>query len=494
MTFTLAIDQGTHASRAVLFDAKGKYVGSESCEVTLHRPEPGHVEQDPLALLSSTRQAVSQLLDSLDGLQRQSISACGICTQRSTVVACTRSGRALGPALSWQDVRGGATIDALARHHVSIQQCSGLPVSAHYGASKMRWLLDQHTSQQAEDCDSEILVSPLVSYLLLNLLENKPYYVDHSNAQRTQLMALDQLEWSPQLLKWFDVPQARLPEIKPMVYPYGNLADSQIPVTAVCGDQNAAVFGSGELPKGEVLVNLGSGAFVLQHLAQLTPSERQLTGVALSTGSHVSYLREGTINGAGNALSWANDRFKLGDLKRRLPGWLESQCDPPVFINTIGGLGSPWWQRQLTPRWVDGPPRDKAAIAVSIIESIVFLVQDNLRLMQAAQPIHRLRASGGLSQLDGLCQKLANLSGLTVERINDPEATARGVAWLAAGKPTDWAAPEMIRFEPQADTGLKQRYQYFCQALSELIKTSPSKQVNHSHSDPANYQGSKTRP
>jgi glycerol kinase len=364
-------------------------------------------------------------------------------------------------------VRGADFLKSLKAQHDEIQRLSGLPVSAHYGASKLRWLL-QHVLAGKEQ--NQIRLAPLVSYLLLNLLDQRPYYVDHSNAQRTQLMDLNTLDWSEKLMHWFQIPVNTLPAIKPMRYDYGALMTTQIPVTAVCGDQNAAVFGAGNLPEDTALINLGSGAFVLRRLANFEPSQQQLSGVSYSDARSVDYLREGTINGAGTALSWANKQFQLGDLKKLLPGWLETVKQPPVFINTIGGLGSPWWQRELEPQWVGVSPENKAEIATSIIESIVFLVQDNLNLMQQESPIHQLRVSGGLSKLDGLCQKLATLSRLPVERMDNPEATARGIAWLAAGRPAHWQQTASEYFQPQQDSGIDTRYKIFCKKLADLIE------------------------
>ena len=466
MNFILAIDQGTHASRALLFDQNGQQVASHWCDVALSNPAPGRVEQNPAELLDSVRSSVSGLLATLDSRQRKTVSACGICTQRSTVVACRQSGKAISQALSWQDVRGANFLKTLHNHHADIQQLSGLPVSAHYGASKLRWLAQKLDNRLADD----LCLAPLASYLLINLLEEKRYVVDHSNAQRTQLMDLESLQWSPRLLNWFGISTDLLPVIKPMCFSYGHLLDTGIPVTAVCGDQNAAVFGAGDLSTDTAQVNLGSGAFVLRRLTKPAPSRQQLTGIACSDAHQVDYLREGTVNGAGTALGWASEQYQLGDLKPVLQGWLEKVADPPVFINTIGGLGSPWWRSDITPQWIGETPANKEATGVAVAESMLFLVQDNLQLMQQEKPLQQIRLSGGLSQLDGLCQKLANLSGLAVERLDNPEATARGIAWLAAGRPDYWQQPAKEIFRPQRDAGLTNRYQQFCQQLATLLQ------------------------
>jgi glycerol kinase len=326
-------------------------------------------------------------------------------------------------------------------------------------------------NMSALDDASQLRLSPLSSFLLYHLLENRPYVIDHSNAQRTHLFDIHSLDWSVQLAHWFEVPLKYLPACMPICAHYGRLTQGGIPVTAVCGDQNAAMVGGGELDRDTVLVNIGSGAFLLHKLRCYKGSEKLLTGVAYSDAEKVEYLREATINGAGSALDWAIRRWEIADLYESLPGWLETVYNPPVFINTVGGLGTPWMRGALEPALVGASPQTSdAERAVAVIESIVFLIQLNLDHISRETPVMRLRLSGGLSRFDGLCRKLCNLSGLTVERNDESEATARGVAWLAAGRPKRWdRSGWMDCFTPKTDPGLEHRYRVFLTELERLL-------------------------
>ena len=266
---------------------------------------------------------------------------------------------------------------------------------------------------------------------------------------------------------------------------HGKLAATGIPVTAVSGDQNAAFFDTGLLTSGTALVNLGSGAFVLSSLPQYQASKKQLSTIACSEDSNVQYIREATINGAGNALEWFEKKYKIRDLWQQLPAWLDTSAldesgQPPVFINSIGGLGSPWWDNSIEPGFIFGDsasdiamtepqPIDPSSQSVAVIESIVFMICINLEIMQAEQALSRLRVCGGLSQLDGLCQRLSDLSGLPVERLHLPEATARGIAWLAAGKPDGWSHAEPEIFKPGNNAKLYQRYTKFRAILKNTV-------------------------
>ncbi len=477
MTYYLAIDQGTHASRACLFDEAGELVCEYTKKIKIRRISDSHIEQDANEILDSVNEVVTKLLH--EAGTQQTIVACGFAIQRSSVVAWKNDGTVISPVLSWQDTRGKQQLVDLDKHKAEIQRLSGLPLSAHYGASKLHYLLNK-TKSQLTTLDT-LRLSPLISYLLFHILEGHPYIVDHSNAQRTQLFDLAKLSWSTRLTDLFNIPMQVLPDCVPVLKntdtPHGKLAGTEIPVNAISGDQNAAIFGAGLLKPETALVNFGTGAFVLRLLTHYRASEKQLSGIACSDHNTVQYVREATINGAASALSWLEKRHQVSDVFNQLPTWLNEIGlneikQPPLFINTVGGLGSPWWLSNIEAKFIESDSpfskleadlavTDLATQAVAIIESIVFMVCINLEIMQREQTLSSLRVSGGLSQLDGLCQRLANLSGLRIERIKLPEATARGVAWLAAGKPDGWSNIELDVFEPAIMPDLSKRYTMF---------------------------------
>ena len=486
MTYYLAIDQGTHASRACLFDEAGELVCEYTKKIKIRRISGIHIEQDANEILDSVNEVVTKLLR--EAGTQQTIVACGIAIQRSSVVAWKNDGTVISPVLSWQDTRGKPQLLGLEKHKTKIQQLSGLPLSAHYGASKLNYLLDK-ARRQSIAMDT-LRLSPLLSYLLFHILEGHPYIVDHTNAQRTQLFDLAKLSWSPRLTELFNIPIQVLPDCVPVLKnpdaPHGKLAGTEIPVNVISGDQNAAIFGAGLLKPETALVNFGTGAFVLRLLTHYRASEKQLSGIACSDHNTVQYVREATINGAASALTWLEKSHQVNDVLKRLPAWLNEIGlneirQPPLFINTIGGLGSPWWLSNIEAKFIvsefiephrplkkvdaDLAATDLATQAVAVIESIVFMVCINLEIMQCEQTLSSLRLSGGLSQLDGLCQRLANLSGLRIERMKLPEATARGVAWLAAGKPDGWSNIELDVFEPAIIPALSKRYAMFRAAL-----------------------------
>ncbi|MDT8387092.1 MAG: FGGY family carbohydrate kinase [Thiogranum sp.] len=465
MNYILAIDQGTHASRALLFDARGRSIARHLIPVPLQHPKPGRVEQDAALILDSVRTAVREVLAQVSPAQRRAVRCCGITTQRSTVLAWRPDGTALSPAINWQDTRGARAVERLAAHSETIRRLSGLPLSAHYGASKLHHLRCRYGD------DQNLRTAPLASFLLNHLVDPEPFVIDHANAQRMQLLDIDQLEWSQPLCDWFEVPVASLPACVPVTNNYGCLLEQDIPVTAVSGDQNAAWFEAGAPPAGTALVNLGSGAFVLTAQHESAAPAGLLSSIVYSNAAGRDYVIEGTVNGAGNALDWLHQQHGIETRTGQLDSWLEQIAAPPVFLNTVGGLGSPWWQRQLAPEFVNDTGQFSAGErAAGVAESILFLIQYNLEQATGKQPLQRLHVSGGLSGIDALCRKLADLTQCPVQRCESSEASARGIAWLAAGRPADWQRSGAgQQFEPHVDNALQARYQLFIERLQQRI-------------------------
>lgn len=459
---TLVIDQGTHSTRGLAFDADGRVQAAAARQVTLRGYGADEVEQDGAEIMASVQQVVAEVL-AHDTVRRRGLAHAGLTTQRSSVVAWDRrTGEPLAPLLSWQDRRVAGWLTAFDHHAALVKERTGLRLSPHYGAGKLRWLLDHVPAVAEAQRSGRLAFGPLAAFILFNLLRDRPLVVDHVNASRTQLWNLARRDWDPWLLELFDVPAAPLPECRPILHPYGQLHAADVPVTAVNGDQNSAIYGLGRPEGGAAIVNIGTGAFILLLTgSRLVPHPALLSGLASSSQQGVEYLIEGTVNGAGAALQWAADSWTLPDLTQRLAGWLAAAGTPPIFTNGIGGLGSPWWKPGLSPRFIgEGEVPEKA---VAVLESILFMLHANLEAMLAAGlTVSQVQISGGLARLDGLCQRMADLAERPVYRPVETEATARGLAWLAAGRPAHWPKPGRGRtFHPRPHPQLHARYQRF---------------------------------
>ncbi|MFQ5935003.1 MAG: FGGY family carbohydrate kinase [Acidiferrobacterales bacterium] len=469
----LAIDQGGHSSRALVFDQQGALVASavQSCRVD--HPRPHWVEQDADELATSVSHALAEICRALQDRARYIIAA-GLATQRSSIVCWDRNtGEALSPVISWQDTRAHDLLDKFAAHAPEIQRITGLRLTAHYGASKFKWCLENVPTVRAACEVGRLAWGPLASFLLHRLLAQRPFTADPANASRTLLWNLETRDWDPTLLALFALPREPLPECVPSRYPFGTLqlAGREVPLNLVTGDQSAALFAFGRPDPDVVYVNVGTGAFV-QRLSAARPqsAQRFLASIVLDDGGDLTYALEGTVNGAASALRWLEREYGLHNVEAMLPAWLGRRRSPPLFLNGVSGLGSPYWVADFRSRFVGaGEDWEKA---VAVLESTVFLVYANMEAMaDVASAPSKVHITGGLTRLDGLCQRLADLSGLQVYRPAQCEATARGTAYLAARCPSPWPEPGPGQwFEPKMNNALAGRYQAWCGAMQAALQ------------------------
>jgi len=462
MGLVLAIDQGTHASRALVVDAAGRILASGARDIGLARPQPGWAEQDGEEAVASVFEAAATALAAL-GARKAEVTRAGLACQRSSAVCWDReSGRALSPVFSWQDRRAHAWIASLEpAHGEAVHRKTGLYLSPHYGASKLRWALDSLPAVRAARDAGTLAWGPMESFLVFRLTRERTFAAEPQCAARTQLWSLETRDWDPGLLALFGLPPGFLPASVPTTHAWGTLETCglSVPLTAVNGDQSAAVFAFGWPEEDCAYVNIGTSAFVQRALVRAPGYvPRQLTGIILADRDVTVYMVEGNVNGAGTALEWLQRELGIADVAAQLPAWLERAAPPPLFLNGIAGLGGPFWRADFASRFVGGGEPWQQAVAV--VESMAFLLQANIEHMaQYLPPARRMQVSGGVSRLDGLCRRLAALSGLPVHRREDPEASARGIAYLAAGRPAGWnAAAAEQAFAPAPDAALRERY------------------------------------
>jgi glycerol kinase len=471
----LVLDQGSHASKALLVDARGEVAAAAEVAITTRRPQAGWVEHDPEEIVASLHAAIGEALAQAGASAVARLAGAGLATQRSSIVCWDReTGRPLSPVLSWQDRRHAAWLDAQALDPAELRAVTGLVASAHYGASKLRWCLDHLPEVSAAQAAGGLCCGPLASFVLHWLLEERPCLADPANAARTLLFDLHAGDWSEALLGQFGIPRTCLPRCVPSRHPFGVLlvGGHRVPLTVVTGDQPAALFAWGEPDAATLFVNIGTGAFVQRVFRGAAPAvPGLLEGIAWQDAQRRVSVLEGTVNGAGAALQWLADErgLELESLLRDAPGWLEEVADPPLFLNCVGGLGSPYWDPGCRTGF--SSKADIAGETVAVIESIAFLLAVNIEAICATGgpgPV-RILATGGLARLDELCQRLADLSGLVVERPGALEATAHGLAWLLSGVVPERLLP--ARFSPRHSPALAGRY-LRCRAMFERAASS----------------------
>jgi len=477
----LAIDQGGHASRAVIFDARGAVVAQAFAPLGTRRPAADRVEHDPEELIASLGAAIDDAIrDALTKLPGSAtIAAAGLATQRSSIVCWDRAnGRALSPVISWQDRRNAAFVDSLRERASDVHARTGLVLSPHYGASKLRWCLENIPEVRDAARDGRLALGPLASFILFRLLAERPLLVDPANASRTQLWDPDTRDWAPDLLQLFGIDAAVLPTPVTSRHAFGTLAlhGRRIPLQVCTGDQSAVPFAFGPLDTRAAYVNLGTGAFIQCPLREPLRAPLLLTSVVWSDAHTTTYVLEGSVNGASSALDWLSETEGFDAQRMLAAGADGAVAAPPLFLNGISGLASPFWVPDFESRFVGRGTAEGKFLAV--IESILFLLRVNLDEIQHCrenhgEPLARLVVTGGLSQSDFLCQRLADLTSLSVVRYADREATARGLGRLVAGDTASFAVPaDSTTFAPREDTALLERFFAWLEEMKQQARKS----------------------
>jgi len=470
----LAIDQGSHASRALVFDEQGHIQAHAREEITTLKPQPGWIEHDPEEILAALRNSVREIERQL-GEDAGRIECAGIATQRSSVVCWDRdAGRPLSNVISWQDRRAAEWLRGFAHASERVHAITGLVLSPHYGVSKLRWCLDELDA--VRDCfdQGRLAFGPLSSFLLQRLLDEPVPVADPANASRTLVWDYRQRDWSDELLDLFGLPLNALPKSVPSRYAHGALqiGAHDVPLVLATGDQSAALFGFGGPTPVTVHVNLGTGAF-LQQVVGPEPFALPglLSSVVYQDQAQSVYVLEGTVNGAGSAILKIADELGMDRayMKANSAKWLDEVTDPPLFLNGVGGLGAPYWIADFPTRFVgDGDDREKIS---AVIESIVFLLAVNLEAFALHDPApERLVVTGGLAAIDPLCQRLAELTGLQVIRPQEQEATAQGLAYLLANQPPRWfSAGTQDSFSARDSGPINKRYKNWRDAMQDAM-------------------------
>jgi glycerol kinase len=440
----LVIDQGTTSTRAVVYNAELRPVGQGQIEVLPTYPRPGWVEHDPDALIASVGSQVTQaLLDA--GVKADRIAAIGLTNQRETTIVWERAtGRAIAPALVWQDRRTADACDRLRSQSDWIAQTTGLVIDPYFSATKIAWILDNVPAARPRASGSELAAGTVDSLLIWHLTGGREHLTDVTNASRTLLMDLETGQFSASLCDVFGVPPGLLPEIRPSSGDFGTTSGldylpDDIPITGVAGDQQASLVGQGCLAPGQAKCTYGTGAFLLAHTGdRIIPSTKGLiTTRAASLGDEsAQFALEGSVFIAGAAVQWFRDGLKaigaapeIGDLALQA----HPECEV-IFVPALTGLGAPHWNPAARGT-IFGLNRatSLADIARATLEGVAFQIADLIEAIQEdlGSPLTELRVDGGMARSDTFLQFQTDVLGQPIRRSPQTESTALGAALLA---------------------------------------------------------------
>ncbi|HXG42489.1 MAG TPA: glycerol kinase GlpK [Dehalococcoidia bacterium] len=452
--FVLALDQGTSSSRAILFDAEGRPLASAQLPFRQHFPQPGWVEHDPEEIWQTQLEVAREALRRA-GIHARELAAIGIANQRETTVLWDGDGRPIANAIVWQDRRTAPLCQRLRQEGLEplFRQRTGLVLDPYFSGTKVAWLLGQRPELQRMAARGQLRFGTIDAWLLYRLTGR--HATDPSNASRTLLFDLHRRCWDEGLLEVLGVPDSVLPQVLPSCGYFGEtrreLLGAPVPVMAVLGDQQAALFGQACFRPGEAKNTYGTGSFLLMNTGtEAVLAEGLLCTIAWQVGEEVAYALEGSNLVSGAMVQWLRDGLGViassGDVEV-----LARQVDDSggvYVVPALVGLGSPYWDphaRGLIIGLTRGTT--KAHIARATLEAMACQTRDVVEAMQrgAGLTLSELRADGGAAENDLLLQIQADVLGLPVARPTVSETTALGVAFMAGLAAGLWKGLDSLR-------------------------------------------------
>jgi glycerol kinase len=467
MTYILAIDQSTSASKAVLFDEQGTVIDKATREHRQIYPQPGWVEHDAAEIWQNVLIAVRQLADQ-QGDKFTNIAGLSVTNQRETfVVFDRRTGAPLHNAIVWQCRRGDAVCQALREQgaETTICQKTGLKLDTYFSGSKLRWLIDQRREIREKIAAGDALIGTIDAYLIYRLTSGSDFSTDVTNASRTLLFDIHELQWDDELCSLFHVPRTALPTVRESFASFGETdaggaLGRPVPICGVMGDSQASLFAQRCYAPGMAKATFGSGTSVLLNVGHALPvtGEDDVSALAWAIRGEPTYALEGLINYSSATIAWLRDQLQLIGDPAESQTLAESVADNGgvYFVPAFAGLSAPYWSADARAAIVGMTAyTNKAHVVRAALESIAYQIRDVLEAMRNSAGIapSLIHADGGPTRNEFLMQFTADLLQLELNVADVPESSALGAAMagmLGLGK---YASLEELANLPRPSRG-----------------------------------------
>ena len=444
-TFILSLDQGTTSSRAILFNHDGEIVETAQKEFEQFFQHPGWVEHDANEIWTSILACISEVLRKSD-VEPSQIAGIGITNQRETTVIWDKhTGKPIYKAIVWQSRQTDGICKELAEQGYEdvIREKTGLLIDAYFSGTKVKWILDNVEGAREKAQNGDLLFGTIDTWLVYKLSGGKTHITDYSNASRTLMFNIYDLEWDDELLDILGVPKSMLPEVRESSEIYAKTVDyhffgHEVPIAGIAGDQQAALFGQACFEKGMAKNTYGTGNFMLMNTGDegVKSEHGLLTTLAWGVGGKVEYALEGSIFVSGSAIQWLRDGLKIIDNSPQSEDYATrvDSTDGVYMVPAFVGLGTPYWDSDARGAFFGitrGTTREHMIRAT--LESLAYQSKDVLDAMieDSGIDLKALRVDGGAVKNDFLMQFQSEIVGVPVERPVVQETTALGAAYLA---------------------------------------------------------------
>ncbi|MCI2802498.1 glycerol kinase GlpK [Staphylococcus pettenkoferi] len=471
--YILSIDQGTTSSRAILFDKDGEIKGVAQREFKQYFPKSGWVEHDANEIWTSVLAVLAEVLTE-SNVGADQIEGIGITNQRETTVIWDKhTGRPIYHAVVWQSRQTQGICQELRDqgYEDTFHKKTGLVLDPYFAGTKIKWILDEVDGAREKAENGDLLFGTVDSWLVWKLSGGQAHITDYSNASRTLIYNIHNLEWDNELLDILDIPKQMLPEVKESSEIYAKTIDyhffgQEVPIAGIAGDQQAALFGQACFERGDVKNTYGTGGFMLMNTGEeaVTSESGLLTTIAYGLDGKINYALEGSIFVSGSAIQWLRDGLRMINSAPQSENYAErvESSEGVYMVPAFVGLGTPYWDAEARGA-IFGLTRgtEKEHFIRATLESLCYQTRDVLEAMEKDSDIkvNNLRVDGGAVKNNFIMQFQADLLNVEVERPEVSETTALGAAYLAGLAVKFWDNKDSIangwklekEFKPEMD-------------------------------------------
>ena len=454
MKYIIALDQGTTSSRALLINEVGKLIDVKQKEFKQIFPKQGWVEHDPIEILNTQLEVFEELISTIS---LSDIISIGITNQRETTVIWDKeTGKPLYNAIVWQDKRTSGICDQMKKDGLEsyTRENTGLVIDSYFSATKIKWIIENVEGVKTKINENKVLFGTIDTWLIYNMTSFKNHVTDYTNASRTMIYNIKNLEWDDKLCDYLKIPKSILPEVINSSSDFGNFNYNgfEIPIHGVAGDQQAALFGQSCFEDGMVKNTYGTGCFLLMNTGKnFKLSENGLiTTLACSFDDKVNYALEGSVFIAGAAIQWLRDSLKVigkASETEKIAKSIEKLHDIYV-VPAFAGLGAPYWD-MYSRGAIFGLTRDTGVdhIIKATLESLAYQTKDIIDVMEKDSGIKlkSLKVDGGACMNNYLMQFQSDLLDCEVLRPEIIETTAMGAGYLAGLQSNIWDKDQIIK-------------------------------------------------
>ena len=441
MQYTLGLDIGTSAVKALLMNENGEIIAENSEEYPLYTPRSGWAEQNPEDWWKSSKKVIKDLIKEND-IDNEKISALSFSGQMHSSVFLDENMEVIRPAILWSDTRTSAECEEIYDRVGGIKELANLvsnPALEGFTAPKILWLRNNEPDN-FKKLAKVLLPKDYIRYKLSGELG-----MDLSDAAGTLLCDVEAEDWSEEIMEKLELDYSIMPPVLKSVEVVGPVTEKaavetglsqKTKIVAGGADNACGAVGSGIIKSGRVMASLGSSGVVVAQTKEAeadpegrihlfnhaVPNNYYMMGVTLSAGMSFNWLKEEMFN----------DELDYESLNKEAAA-VDAGSEGLLFLPYLYGERTPHADADARGVFFGISGQHKRGHFIrSVMEGVSFALRDSLELIkERGVEIDEIRLIGGGAKSELWQQIIADIFGEKISLLNIEQGPAFGAAIIA---------------------------------------------------------------